>query len=150
MPGVGWLTGRLLSIPDEDHQAEYKMKRKNIYQVLESRRPHLKYTPEDNKSSELSNSSSTSTLRQRVPNSNISKIGTASHISSERFYSTISVDLTQPYTTCMRLVRRHKHPPPLPAGPFLPILSCSNSTPLIEIGQSNWHFHAINITLIPF
>ena len=51
-----------------------------------------------------SNSSSTSILRQRGLNSNISNIGT-NHINS---LTSISVDYMQSYTSYIRLVRRHK------------------------------------------
>ena len=84
MPGVGWLAGRLLSVPDEGPSGGGEDNKMKYFEVC------IKVVPEATlnmhsrreQNSELSNSSSTSTLRRRGLNSSISKIGTANHINS--------------------------------------------------------------------
>ena len=81
MPGIEWLTGRLLSVPDEGPSGGGEDKK--IECILKCRSPggHSEHAHPKITNSELSNSSSTtSTLSQRGLNSNISKIGTANHI----------------------------------------------------------------------
>ena len=84
MPDVGWLTGRLFSVPDE-RPSGGREDNKKIEYIFKYRSPggHSEHAyPKITKNSRLSNNSSTSTLRQRGLYSNISKIGTANHINN--------------------------------------------------------------------
>ena len=71
MPAVGWLTARLLSVPDEGPSGGGEDKK--IEYILKYRSPggHSEHAHPKIQNSELSNSSSTSKERQRGLNSNI-------------------------------------------------------------------------------
>ena len=82
-PHVGWLTGKLLSVPDERPSGGGEDKKvKYMYQSTGVPEATLNMHTRRTQNGRLSNNSSTSTLRQRGLNSNILKIGTANYINN--------------------------------------------------------------------